>query len=82
MILGIIFVFCAQLILVPIIFSVHKTNNKVLSLFGYIPPSEIKELVGKCEIFILNFLEVKNEKLEISMEKSKICSFFFDFNFD
>ena len=75
MILGIIFVFCAQLILIPIIFSVHKTNNKVLSLFGYIPPFEIKELVGKCEIFIVNFLEAKNEKLEISMEKSKICFF-------
>ena len=29
-------------ILLPIVFSVQKTNNKVLSLFGYIKSDEIK----------------------------------------
>ena len=69
MILGIVFVLFAQLILVPIVFSVDKTNNKVLSLFGYIPPLEIGELAGKCEKFITNYIEDKNEKQEIFTEK-------------
>ena len=77
MILGIIFVFCAQIILVPIVFSVHKTNNKVLSLFGYIPPAEITELAGKCERFIINHLEDKNEKKETLEKKSDIKSYLY-----
>lgn len=40
-------------------FSVIKTNNKVLSLFGYIPIEEIKELTSRCEIFIKDFLSLE-----------------------
>jgi len=41
---------------------VHKTNNRVMSLFGIIPIAEIKELAAKCERYIVKFLEDKNEK--------------------
>ena len=52
MILAIVFLVISQLILIPIVFQVIKTNNRVLSLFGFIPSSEIKELAVKCEKFI------------------------------
>ena len=42
MILGIIVLFFSQFVLIPIVFNVHKTNTKVLSLFGIIPVSEIR----------------------------------------
>ncbi|EAR83935.1 PAS domain S-box protein (macronuclear) [Tetrahymena thermophila SB210] len=59
MIIAIIFLVISQLILIPIVFNVIKTNNRVLSLFGYIPNSEIKELAMKCERFIQDFLAQK-----------------------
>jgi PAS domain S-box-containing protein len=71
MILGICFLFLSQMVLIPIVFSVHKTNNKVLSLFGYIPAAEITELANKCERFIVKHLEDRSEKKEYSFEKSK-----------
>lgn len=40
-------------------FSVIKTNNKVLSLFGYIPIEEIKELTFRCELFTKEFLSLE-----------------------
>lgn len=49
---GIIFIFFSQVILIPIVFRVHNTNNKVLSLFVYIPPHEITQLVHKCETYL------------------------------
>ena len=64
MILGIVFLILAILILIPIVFSVHRTNNRVLSLFGTIPLHEIRELAAKCEKYIVNFLEDKNDKKE------------------
>jgi len=36
MICGILFTVVSQIILIPIVFSVYRTNNKVLALFGYI----------------------------------------------
>ena len=48
-----------QIILIPIVFSVIKTNNKVLSLFGFIPVQEIKELTARCELFIKEFLSLE-----------------------
>lgn len=68
MILGIIFLCLSILILIPIVFSVHKTNNRVLSLFGTIPLLEIRELASKCEKYISNFLEDKNDKRDDSEE--------------
>lgn len=62
MILGIVFLILAIVILIPIVFSVHRTNNRVLSLFGTIPLHEIRELASKCEKYIVNFLEDKNDK--------------------
>ena len=68
MILGIIFSCCSIGILIPIVFSVQKTNNKVLSLFGIMPINEIKFLSEKCEKFNALFLE---EKAENSDDESK-----------
>jgi hypothetical protein len=69
MILGIVFLFISQFILIPIVFNVHKTNNRVLSLFGIIPTSEIKELAVKCEKFMVNYLEDKGEKKDENEEE-------------
>lgn len=42
-----------QLFVMLRMFSVNRTNIKVVSLFGYIPPIEIKLLIDKC----LHYLE-------------------------
>lgn len=57
MILGIIFLVISQVFLIPIVFSVNKTNNKVLSLFGIIPEQEIRVLVSKCENYMSEHLD-------------------------
>lgn len=57
MIIGIVFLCLTQLIIIPKIFSVNKTNMKVLSLFGYIPPEEVEELAEKCETYMETFLD-------------------------
>lgn len=62
MILGIIFLIASQAVLIPIVFNVHKTNNKVLSLFGYIHISEIKDLALRCEKYTEMYLEDEEEK--------------------
>ena len=64
MILGIVFLMLSITVLIPIVFSVHRTNNRVLSLFGSIPLLQIRELATKCEKYIVDFLEDKNEKKE------------------
>lgn len=56
--------------MIPIVFSVHRTNNKVLSLFGYIPIDEINELAGRCERYIQKYLDEYQERRDFSMEKS------------
>ena len=71
MIIGLIILFISQIVLIPIVFSVQRTNNRVLSLFGYIPTREIKELAGRCERFIQKYLEDYQEKKEYSIEKSE-----------
>lgn len=60
-----------EFLLIPIVFSVQRTNNKVLSLFGYIPISDINELANKCERFMANNLEERTEKRDNSFEKSR-----------
>jgi len=57
MIVAITMVVISEFILIPIVFSVHKTATKVLSLFGYIPIPEIAELSAKCERYVQNYLE-------------------------
>ncbi|EAR83936.2 PAS domain S-box protein (macronuclear) [Tetrahymena thermophila SB210] len=59
MIVALLILVITQVILIPIVFSVIKTNNKVLSLFGYIPLEEIKELANRCEQFIKDFLSLE-----------------------
>lgn len=53
MILGIVVLLLSLVILIPYVFKVHKTNNRVLSLFGMIPVNEIKELASRCEAYSL-----------------------------
>jgi len=57
MILGIAFLIMVSFIIIPKIFNVNRTNMKVLSLFGYIPPEEVEELADRCEHFIQVYLD-------------------------
>ncbi|KAL4478284.1 hypothetical protein ABPG72_016596 [Tetrahymena utriculariae] len=59
MILGIVFLLLSLVILIPYVFKVHKTNTRVLSLFGMIPVTEIKELVSRCEAYSAQFIDEK-----------------------
>ena len=43
-------------------FSVHRTNNKVLSLFGYIHVKDVKVLEKRCEDYIQDHLQDENLK--------------------
>ena len=57
MLVGITFLLAAMLIMLPKIFSVNKTNMKVLSLFGYILPQEVQKLAEKCEQYMEEYLD-------------------------
>jgi len=57
MILGIAFLVMTSLLIIPKIFNVNRTNMKVLSLFGYIPPEEVEELADRCEQYIQVYLD-------------------------
>ncbi|KAL4459259.1 hypothetical protein ABPG73_001296 [Tetrahymena malaccensis] len=76
MIVALLILVITQIILIPIVFSVIKTNNKVLSLFGYIPLEEIKELANRCEQFIKEFLSLEandghNEENESNQQNKR-----------
>ena len=60
MVVGIAFMVLSMFVLIPIVFNVHRTNNKVLALFGYIPKNEIENLVNKCEKYMEKYLEDHN----------------------
>ena len=68
-IVGIVLLIIAMGILIPIIFSVQKTNTKVFSLFGIIPLQEIRILAEKCEKYLIKFMEEKNDSGKQSMIK-------------
>lgn len=59
MILGIVVLLLSLAILIPYVFKVHKTNTRVLSLFGMIPLAEIKELANRCEAYSVQFIDDK-----------------------
>ncbi|EGR30230.1 PAS domain S-box family protein [Ichthyophthirius multifiliis] len=71
MIIGILFFILSQFILIPIVFQVIKTNNRVLSLFGYIPIVEIKYLSYKCDKFIQLFIKQENYQQEQNMQQQQ-----------
>ena len=71
MIVGIVILVISEMILIPIVFSVHKTNNRVLSLFGYIPEDEIDELVAKCKEYMENYLDEHRDHRDYSFEGSE-----------
>jgi len=56
MIVCIIVLVASLLLLMMVVNSVHKTSTQVLSLFMYIPLSEIKELEGHCQNFKVKYL--------------------------
>jgi len=70
MIIGIVFLLITILIMLPKTFSVNKTNMKVLSLFGYILPEEVKKLADKCEQYMEEHLD------EVDLQK-EYSSYFF-----
>lgn len=52
MIISIIILIATHAIVMPILFNVDTTNNKVLSMFGLITVEDIRELAVKCEDFL------------------------------
>lgn len=58
--IGIIVLFLV--LLIPIVFSVLRTNNRVLSLFGYIPINEINALADKCDRYRYVWLEKQAQR--------------------
>jgi hypothetical protein len=66
MICGIVFTVISQCILLPIVFSVHRTNNKVLSMFGYIHVKDVKVLEKRCEDYIQDHLQDDNLKKAVT----------------
>lgn len=63
MICGLGLLFIGVMLILPIVFSVQRTTNKVLSLFGYIPVNDIQDLAVKCEDFMSEYLgEGKHER--------------------
>jgi hypothetical protein len=60
--IAICLLFFPQFYLVSSIQKVHNINNKVISLFGYIPMEDLQELVKKCEFFIFKYTEESEKK--------------------
>lgn len=73
MILGIFSIVFCILILVKYVILIHRTNNKVISLFGMIKVVDIRELAQKCDHFAEKFLENKTKEKE--KEKELLNSF-------
>lgn len=65
MIISIIILIATHTIVIPILFNVDTTNNKVLSMFGLITIEDIRELAVKCEDFLQNYIEDFKEKREL-----------------
>ena len=61
MIVAITILVLIQLFVIPKIFTVNKTNMKVLSLFGYIPPAEVHELAESCQQYLKTYLDEVRE---------------------
>ena len=57
MILGIICTLAGVIVLVKYVTLIHKTNNKVISLFGMIKAVDIRNLLVKCDEFAEKFME-------------------------
>lgn len=57
MILGIICTLAGVIVLVKYVTLIHKTNNKVISLFGMIKAVDIRGLLVKCEEFAEKYME-------------------------
>ena len=73
LILAIVFISIASLVIIPIIFSVEKSNNKVISLFGLIPQNEIKYICEQCNSYYENYIEESkgNEYMYTQENESK-----------
>ena len=71
MIVALIVLLISDMILIPIVFQVHKTNDRVLAFFGYIPISEISELAAKCEQYMQNYIEDHKANKDFSYESEE-----------
>lgn len=56
MIVGLALLIVSELILLPIIFSIHRTNICMLSLFGYIPSNDVNALINAYDDYMENYL--------------------------
>ena len=65
---GIFFIGLSLVVLIPYVFKVHKTNNRVLSLFGMIPLAEIKELASRCEAYSVQFIDERKTQGDLNKE--------------
>ena len=59
MILSIVFLIGSLIVQIPIVFSVNKTNNNVLTTFAMIPLIDINNFVKRCELFKAEYLDEK-----------------------
>ena len=71
MIVALVVVAVSMVIIVPFVFSVQKTNNRVLSLFGYIPRNDINLLADKCERYLDTYLEDRDERRDGDYDASQ-----------
>lgn len=71
MIVALIVLLISDMILIPIVFQVHKTNDRVLAFFGFIPISEINELAAKCEQYMQNYIEDHKVNKDFSYESEE-----------
>lgn len=59
--LSIILTVISLVFLIPIVFSVYKTNQIAMTLFGRISPDELELLSSACDQFMETFLQSKKE---------------------
>ena len=71
MIIAICLLVVSDCILIPIVFSVHRTNNRVLAFFGYIPLTEIEQLADKCEKYMEKYIDDHKEVHNFSYEDNE-----------
>ncbi|EGR28256.1 PAS domain S-box family protein [Ichthyophthirius multifiliis] len=64
MIIGIFFVVASSMIILPMIFSIQKSNACVLGFFSIVPIEEIKAFSQKCEIYLKIYIERKPDEAE------------------
>ena len=61
MVIAIVFILLSEGIILPMIFSVQKSNATVLGFFSIVPVEEIKMFAFKCETYLKVYIERKKD---------------------